>query len=320
MHLSSPKESSFADWFSHSHLFDLARQGKRLTHILAVIPLAFFFAFFGQLGSIPILILIFLIYGLPEGVNINIDTSSAWVSGLWWAMLLVSSFILVYVLVGLWAWLFEKRQFHTLGYEHKDALKQYLRGFLIGALMFATGVGFLAVFGFVSFEQGNPNQQGWSALGGVLIILVGWIVQGGAEENVARGWVLPVLGARYRPWVGVAISSLIFAAMHSFNSYLTPIALLNLALFGLFAALYALREGSLWGISALHSSWNWVQGNIFGFTVSGSEFGGGSLLNLIGVGPDWMTGGQFGPEGGLAVTLSLVVSIGIVVFWKSKRS
>jgi len=49
----------------------------------------------------------------------------------------------------------------------------------------------------------------------------------------------------------------------------TPTALANLALYGLFAALYALREGGIWGISAQHTAWNWAQGNIFGLQVSG---------------------------------------------------
>jgi membrane protease YdiL (CAAX protease family) len=233
-------------------------------------------------------------------------------------MFLVSAFFLMYVFVGLWVWLFEKRPFWTLGYESKDALLRYGRGFLLGGLMFAGAVAILAAFGMVTFEQDDPSMQGMAALGGVALVLVGWLVQGGAEEVVTRGWVLPVLGARYRPWVGVAVSTLMFASMHSFNAHLSFLALVNLALFGLFAALYALREGSLWGVSAIHSVWNWVQGNFFGFEVSGNIAGGGTLLNLNGTGPDWMTGGQFGPEGGLAVTAVLLLGILVILFWRSR--
>lgn len=83
---------------------------------------------------------------------------------------------------------------------------------------------------------------------------------------------------------------------------------------------YTMREGSLWGISALHSVWNWVQGNFFGFEVSGTNASGGTLLNLLATGKDWLTGGAFGPEGGLAVTIVLVAGIAATIFWKSKET
>ena len=83
--------------------------------------------------------------------------------------------------------------------------------------------------------------------------------------------------------------------------------------YGLFAALYALREGGIWGISAQHAVWNWAQANLYGFEVSGIGANGGSLFNLMETGPDPLTGGAFGPEGGLAVTLVLLLAIALLV-------
>ncbi len=305
------------EWFTKSRLFDLARQGQRLTHIAVVIPLSFLFALFAQLGVIPLVIIMGSIYGFTE-TGISMKGVPPLEAGFWMSLQLILSFVLVYAI--LWAWLkfFEKRPFWTLGYEAKNALMQYGRGFLAGALMFGGAVAILAVTGGVVFEQGDPTQQGFAALGGVIIVLLGWIVQGGAEEVLIRGWVLPVIGARYKPWIGLLVSSLIFALLHGLNPGLSVIALINLALFGLFAGLYAMREGSMWGISALHSVWNWVQGNFFGFEVSGTNAGGGTLLNLKETGADWLTGGAFGPEGGLAVTIVLVIAIAVTLFWKSK--
>ncbi|RMD72733.1 MAG: CPBP family intramembrane metalloprotease, partial [Chloroflexi bacterium] len=141
------------------------------------------------------------------------------------------------------------------------------------------------------------------------------LVQGAAEEILTRGWMLPTLAVRYRPWVGVLISSLFFAVMHGLNPNLSFLALLNLFLYGLFAALYALREESLWGICAFHSIWNWAQGNLFGLAVSGQPVSGGMLFNLMETGPDWLTGGAFGPEGGLVTTIVLVISMAIIWWW-----
>lgn len=306
------------DWFNNSRLFDLAKQGQRLTHIAAVIPLSFIFSLVAQFGVIPVVIAMGAFYGFSETGITTPDDLPAIVAGFWMAMQLITAFILVYVI--LWAWLkfVEKRPFWTLGYELKNAVKQYARGFLFGMLMFVGSVAILGAFGSVAFESGNPSQQGVAAIGGVILVLIGWIIQGGAEEVLIRGWALPVIGARYKPWIGLLVSSLIFALLHGLNPGLSAIALVNLALFGVFAGLYAMREGSMWGISAVHSVWNWVQGNFFGFQVSGTNAEGGTLINLMETGADWLTGGGFGPEGGIAVTVVLVISILITLFWKSK--
>jgi membrane protease YdiL (CAAX protease family) len=306
-------------WFNESKLFDLARQGKRLTHIAVVILFSFLIPIISQFGTIPVIILKFMLHGFSWNI-LNFEGLSPLESGFWMAAILVSASAMFYFILWAWAALYEKRPFWTMGYELKHAIPQYLRGFLIGAVIFSGAVGILALFGAVEVGAGDPSQFGFAALGGVLIVLIGWVVQGGAEEILLRGWVLPVIGARYKPWIGLLVSSLIFAGLHGINPNISLLALLNLALFGVFAGLYAMREGSLWGVSALHSVWNWIQGNFFGFKVSGMDIGGGSLLNFKTTGADWLTGGAFGPEGGLAITAVLAVVILIVLFWKSKDS
>jgi membrane protease YdiL (CAAX protease family) len=227
-------------------------------------------------------------------------------------ILLTLAFAPIFLL--LWAWLkwYEKRPFWTLGLEWQGVWFKYLRGLLVGLVMFAGSVGISAVFGFMAFEEQGPQPQGLAALGGVLLVFVGWTVQGPAEEALARGWLLPVIGARHKPLWGIVISALVFAVYHSLNPNLSPIAFLNLFLFGVLTAFYALYEGGLWGVFGIHAAWNWAQGNIFGLEVSGIPPAGGTLFNLMETGPDAITGGQFGPEGGLAVTAVLIVSSIIV--------
>jgi hypothetical protein len=72
-------------------------------------------------------------------------------------------------------------------------------------------------------------------------------------------------------------------------------------------------EGGLWGVCAQHAVWNWAQGNVFGMEVSGGASSVPILWNLQEAGPDLITGGAFGPEGGLAVTFILLVSIVVLV-------
>lgn len=222
----------------------------------------------------------------------------------------------------LWAWtaLFEGRPFWTLGLERGGALRRYGRGMLLGLAMFGAVVGIAFVLGYVALDQtGDPRLRGTGVLGAVLLVYLGWAVQGPAEEILSRGWLLQAVGVGWGPVAGVLVSSVFFALLHSLNPNLSPISVLNLFLVGVFLALWVLHEGSLWGVFAWHSVWNWAQGNLFGYEVSGSSFAGGALLDLRETGPDAVTGGPFGPEGGLAVTAVVVVGIAVVLALAARR-
>ncbi len=308
-------------WVLENRLFELARSGKRQTHLIPAILIALGIVFVSQFFVLPVIISHIFLYGMPENLQegkILAGGLSAFEAGLWMTAILISSFIFIYVFVAIWLWFWEGRAFWSIGLEKDHALIKYLRGLFIGLLSFSAVVGLLALMGAVSIEDSNPNLQGINALSGVLIIFIGWVIQGAAEEVLTRGWLMPSLSVRYKPWVGIGVSSLLFAFLHSLNPNLNAMGMLNLVLFGVFAALYALKEGSLWGICAYHSIWNWAQGNFFGFQVSGSQAAGGTLINLIETGNDLITGGGFGPEGGLVVTGVLLISILLLVFWKLK--
>jgi membrane protease YdiL (CAAX protease family) len=316
----------------NNHLFELARSGQRLPHLIVAIVLSVVFVLVAGISGGTIAVFIVLALSITTG-EISPETLSqlpANQGGQALAKLLMPNtaleqtifFVLSFgpIFLILWGWLalFEKRPWWTIGLEWRGAGQKYLRGLLIGLLMFIAAVGISAAFGYITFEKGNSQPQGLAALGGVLLVFLGWTVQGPAEEAISRGWLLPTIGARYSPILGVIVSSIVFAIFHSLNPNLNPIAILNLLLFGIFTALYALYEGGLWGVFSIHAVWNWAQGNVFGFEVSGGAVSGGTLFNLMEVGPDVITGGPFGPEGGLAVTVVLVASC-VVVWWLSER-
>ena len=306
------------DWMTRNRLYDLARQGQRLTPWWGVLPLGIVMIFGSWLFAFPVAVVEIALFGLPGS-----DTYVArppLLAGLFLGLNLAISFGAIILLVWLWVRFYERRSFATLGFERKNALFQYARGLIIGLLAFTTTIGLMAPFGYVSVEASDPTRVGLAALGGVILVfLPGWLIQGAAEEILTRGWMLPALGARYRPWVGILISSIFFGIMHALNPNLTALSMINLILYGAFAAMYALREESLWGICAFHSIWNWTQGNLFGMPVSGQDQdlvgNPGTIFNLMETGPDWFTGGAFGPEGGLVTTIVLVLSMLIIVFW-----
>lgn len=325
---------------SQNHLFQLARTGYRLPAsmaesappildklypILALI-LAVLFVFLSQIGGGLIAVLLLLMLTVVEQGNMpTIDEPETLVklvtpdTALDTAIFLIFAFGPIFII--LWAWLimFEKRSLWTVGLERGAAVWHYLRGLLVGFVMFAAAVGISAAFGFMAFESGEPSKQGVTALGGVIIVLFGWVVQGAAEEALTRGWLLPVIGSRYNVIAGIILSSSLFGFLHLLNPSISYIAMLNLFLFGVFTCLYALYEKGLWGVFSIHSVWNWAQGNVFGLEVSGNPQAGGTLFNLMETGPDVVTGGAFGPEGGLAVTAVLLVSCGIVWFMGQRQ-
>ncbi|MGQ9491356.1 MAG: lysostaphin resistance A-like protein [Anaerolineae bacterium] len=306
-------------WITHNRLYDLARQGRRLTPWWALLPLAWLMLLLSQVFGLPVMFFLLARNGFAEGEDAAaLAGQPVALAGLLQGLLLALAFGGMILLVWLWVRLYEKRGLVTLGFEREGALRQYGRGLLIGLLTFTGAVGLMALFGFLAPEASDPGRVGLAALGGILLMIPGWLVQGAAEEVLTRGWMMPALAARYRPWLGVLLSSLFFTAAHGLNPNLTALALINLSLYGLFAAFYALREGSLWGVCAFHSAWNWAQGNFFGLAVSGNQAQGGMLFDLMETGPDWFTGGAFGPEGGLAVTLVLLAGMAAMLAWPGR--
>ena len=172
-------------------------------------------------------------------------------------------FPLIYV--GLWVWLqvSSKRPFRTLGLERRQVFRRALRGAAVAGLMMAATAG-LSVIPGASLTPGLLQMMGPAAFGIRFLSLLSYFVQGPAEEVLFRGWLLPVTGARYRPWIGVVVSSVIFSLAHSLSPGITAIGFLNLFLFGVFASFYALAEGGLWGIGAWHAVWNWAMGRSVG--------------------------------------------------------
>ncbi|WP_330405612.1 MULTISPECIES: CPBP family intramembrane glutamic endopeptidase [Romboutsia] len=150
-------------------------------------------------------------------------------------------------------------------------------------------------------------------------MLIGWIVQSSAEEIVTRGWLMNVLSAKYNVWVGLIVSSTYFGFMHLLNPNVSYIAVINLVLTGFLFGLYVLKTNNLWGACGIHCSWNFFMGNIFGFEVSGTNTSVGTLFDLNLVGNPSLSGGQFGPEGGICETIVIIVAIIVIIYLDKKK-
>lgn len=210
----------------------------------------------------------------------------------------------------------ERRRLFTLGFVKKGAVKEYLAGLAIGLIMFSAAFGIVILSGDTEVVKFNSDVS----VGMILLFFAGYIIQGMSEEVLLRGYYF-VSGCYSSKNVALSVfvSSAFFAFLHLGNAGVSVMGILNIFLFGVFAALYFLRRGSIWGIGAIHTMWNFAQGNIFGCYVSGNK-SGSSLLTIDNVaGNTIFNGGAFGPEGGIGVTIILFVGIVILLPMKNKE-
>ena len=207
-----------------------------------------------------------------------------------------------------WVKTVEKRKIATMGFVAKRKAKAYWCGVVIGFCSIALIVLAISICGSVEvdFNKQLPTDL---LLGSLIISVSGWMVQSASEEIAIRGWLIPALGIRYNPLAAVLLTGGVFGIIHLFSSGATVLSFINLALSGFFFALYAIHAGNIWGVCGLHFGCNYALGSIFGLSISGEQSEGSSLLVSKTSDADLLTGGAFGPEGGLITTVFLVCAI-----------
>lgn len=283
-------------------LFEEAKKSKRLFNGVVSTVVLLLMLFLGQImGGI----VIGFIMGMMNGAGIELSPLASHLG-----LLLMVAFPLP--LCFLWVTKFEKRKISSLGLKKKNSLINFLKGFWIGLLMFGLVTGLMYVSGVITLEQGL--SAGIKTIPGVLVILPGWILQSSTEEILTRGWFMHVVGARHKPVIGFVLSSVIFGFMHLLNPGVTALSIINIILVGLVLGLYVIHTQDLWGACGIHAAWNFSQSNVFGFNVSGMETSTHSLLRFSANGPDFLTGGAFGPEASIMATIITVLFIGILLF------
>ena len=292
-------------------IINSSKNKKKLPNFIWAIILSLIFMYGGSLmGSLATVPLFLALRNIPLFFNIK-DLLSL--------LITLFSFAFISLLVFFRVKVIEKRSFSSIGFNKNNWLKKYSLGFFIGLAMMSIIVLILFPFGYITVEKNPIQPVGISAIASVLVILFGWIIQGATEEIVTRGWLLNVLSTKYNIGVGLLISSTLFGLMHLTNPNVNYIAVINIILVGLFYGLYVIKTNDLWAVCGMHSAWNFAQGHIFGFKVSGLDVSVGSLIDLNLVGSDFVTGGIFGPEAGITATFILLASIGILLFIDKKR-
>ena len=278
------------------------RSGWRATFFLAA------FLVIGQLFQAAAAILTLLSSGARTGI-----WASSW-PFLVGAVVLLSSATLVGWGCGA---VFEELPFRAFGWwPHRGWLRNVALGSLIGtaSLLFAAGITAATRGIRFSFNPGPATTIGKTAV----VALIVFVVAGAAEEALFRGYALQTFTRAKLAWVGVLVTSVPFAAAHLANPNVSRgFTFVNTAFAGVWLAVAYLRTRSLWFPLGLHWSWNWTQAALLGIPVSGIErIAPAPLLHAMNAGPDWLTGGAYGIEGGAACTAALVIST--IVVWRTK--
>lgn len=219
------------------------------------------------------------------------------------------SFVIILFLFIFWVKVIEKNALSSLGFVKRNWLKYLGWGIMFSLVQMGVIALVYQVSGIGSFEL---NELSLEPILFILGLFPFWLLQGGTEEVATRGWLLTRIAARTNLPLAIVISSSLFGILHLGNAGVTFLSVLNIILDGVLAGLLFIYTDSIWLVVAQHGTWNYVQGNLLGFQVSGTGADTSIFSFTMGSGPDWLTGGTFGAEGSIITTLVLLVSLVIV--------
>lgn len=231
----------------------------------------------------------------------------------------VLDFGLTYFVMGVFIVLFtwivrkyiDRKSFESLGFTWKDYSNEAGLGFFAALAMLGIGTLILVALNYLSFI-GSTVSAGLLLIETIIMIVVAFV-----EELLFRGYLLNNLMQSMNKWVALGVSSLLFAIFHGGNPDVTYTAIANILLAGFFLGLNYIFTKNLWFGIFFHFAWNYFQGPVLGFEVSGLKLT--SLLQQLMAGADLWTGGRFGFEGSLLCPILFIAAILIFSLAFKKR-
>ncbi len=274
------------------HLKSPAIKRGWMRSLIYLISLFFVLIIFG----LPALIVASVVSGKPAA-TLNIYEEGVYVLIAFQAIVLTG----VTGLTVMFARHIDRRDLITLGFGKFRRNKDLLLGLALGFAVISLGFAILYISGKLEIRHIDPD---FSFLAGsvVLCVLISWM-----EEISFRGYILNNFLESFSPLAGLLVSSLLFAGFHMFNPGMSFVPFLNLFLAGILLGIVFIYTRTIWYALSLHFSWNFFQGPVFGFRVSGIDMGG--LIRQEVKGDELITGGGFGFEGSILCSLIIILCI-----------
>jgi len=222
----------------------------------------------------------------------------------------------------------DKRTVISLGLKpDRRALSDLFFGFLLSGLSAGSFLWVVVELGYVNYQgisfasldEAMPEGTGFRdwirifSLVSMSLFLLEHILVGYWEELVFRGYLF----GNFRDGMGlilaILVSCLLYGFVHSANPNATLISTAIIVLFGFMRLYGVLLTKMLWLSMGMHIGWNFFQGPIFGFAASGHE--SATLVQLEILGPDWLSGGAYGPEGSVLIIPILIINLLLMYLW-----
>lgn len=202
-------------------------------------------------------------------------------------------------------WLFKRlidgEPFSFVGLSWKGYERDGGIGLFTALAILCTGTLILLLTGQIIFTGTNLDVNG------MLLMLLMMVIVAFMEEIVFRGYVLYNLMKSLNKWIALLLSAIAFAAIHAGNPNVSVLPIINVFLAGILLGINYIFSRNLWFAIMFHLGWNFTQGAIMGYEVSGMDTP--HFLQQYLTGSELWTGGSFGFEGSLLCTLLLIVSI-----------
>lgn len=213
---------------------------------------------------------------------------------------------------------FERKKGWSFGLKQRQGAAYALHGAVAGIILISISAVLIWAFGGIAWQTPAWDQEMLVPMLKGAVLFVGVAV---SEEIYSRGYVQGLLRYHYGKTVAIVMSSILFALLHSLNPgvFSSPFPFANLIMAGVIMAVAREVTGGLWWPIGLHLTWNYFQGYIYGFNVSGTV-PDNSLLSTVDQGPAWLSGGIFGIEGSaLTVAVLILGTIAVYMLYRNRK-
>jgi len=222
-------------------------------------------------------------------------------------------FLLGSILAGWWLLTRDKRCFSALGfYFSSDATKESIRGLALGIGIGVVVITAIFLLGGVRWTSESGTISGW--LLGAFSALAFFTIPAAMEEALVRGYAFQAVVESWGVGAALTITAIIFGALHYGNPDFGWVPLINITLAGVLLGVVYLKTLSLWWATGVHLGWNWTLGYLADVPVSGLELMDAPYYEGHPVGPEWLSGGGFGPEASLIAAVVLLLA-SILLWW-----
>ncbi len=217
--------------------------------------------------------------------------------------------VLMVVLLRLYV---DRKPFYSLGFAWSSNKHYAWSGFFCGIVLLGLGTLSLVFLGYLKFTGSSLN------IGNLFYGLILFIIVALSEEIIFRGYILHNLMQSVNRLAALFISSLVFALFHIGNPDAGLLPILSIFVAGFLLGINYIYTQNLWFGIFLHFSWNFFQGPVLGYQVSGFQTGG--LLFQTLDGPPLLTGADFGLEGSLINLVFTAAAVMVFAKYYSQTS